>query len=389
MNQERVKAIAELLEFAFALPAVADNIGPLRAWTKQLRVDGIDTKSRETLSACFPAFEGLQRRSKSLSDHGMKVDVTSRGTQRVATGRHRRYAGDETLPGGCYYSVCNDSSGNDDGILVWELMTYWDNTSTKFPSILDSTAHIEDAAPYRLRYPHLAEQPFLMLTARDIVSVNSEGIHLGETEQVFVPLVIEEVEINSVLDLRHPLMQDCFSEILGTLEALVGNQGNSLYGNVDVTLKKPPGNFASLLPTLLTPQPGATTFHDAIGAICRSAEVNGLVFPSARRDVHVASTRSGEIESFSGWNFVDYRRAPPMNTKVALENFGRLVQWLTPKNIGIDLEWHDDGNLREWKVSGAEDGERRRYDLEWLIKAGLRSPLSDKSTYFSARERGT
>ena len=47
MNEELIK---QLTEFAFALPVVADDIGPLRAWTKQLRVDTLDTKSRETLS---------------------------------------------------------------------------------------------------------------------------------------------------------------------------------------------------------------------------------------------------------------------------------------------------------------------------------------------------
>ena len=386
MNEELIK---QLMEFAFALPVVADDIGPLRAWTKQLRVDTLDTKSRETLDACFPAFEGLRRTAKSQADSGIKVDRTSRGAYRVATGRHRRYAGDETLPGGCYYSICNDSSGNDDGTLVWELMSYWDNTSTKFPSLLDSTVHTDDAVPYRLLYPHLAEREFLMVTVRDIVSVNSEGIRLGETEKVFVPLSIEEVEINFVMDLRHPLMQDCVAQVLGSLEAILGSQGMLLDGIRHHNLKDPPGDFATLLPTLISPHPGGTMFHDAIGALCRSAQGNGLVFPSARKDVFVSSRRDGKIESFSGWNFVDYRRAPPMNPDVAVSLLGSQIQWLTPASIGIDLEWRDDGDRREWKVSGAEAGERRRYDLEWMIKAGTMSPLSDKSPYFAARERRT
>ena len=73
----------------------------------------------------------------------------------------------------------------------------------------------------------------------------------------------------------------------------------------------------------------------------------------------------------AGGIFVDYRRAPPVNPDVAVSLLGSQIQWLTPASIGIDLEWRDDGDRREWKVSGAEAGE-----------PPLRSRVDDQGRYY-------
>jgi hypothetical protein len=41
-----------------------------------------------------------------------------------------------------------------------------------------------------------------------------------------------------------------------------------------------------------------------------------MVFPSARRDVHV-NAGDGAVRGFSGWNFVDYRNAPDVRPEVS------------------------------------------------------------------------
>lgn len=140
---------------------------------------------------------------------------------------------------------------------------------------------------------------------------------------------------------------------------------------VTQTLKEAPADFRELLPTLLSPQPGGSTFLDAIGAICRNSGVKGLVFPSSRLDSNIEYVRSEGIKTFSGWNFVDYSGdSPYVAPKVLLELLGLQVQWLQPYEVGIQIEWEEDSERRAWKLSVQKKGERQRYGLEWQIMAG-------------------
>jgi hypothetical protein len=59
-----------------------------------------------------------------------------------------------------------------------------------------------------------------------------------------------------------------------------------------------------------------------------------------------------------------------MSPQRAYGLFGHQVRWLHCEDVGIDIDWSDDGYTREWRVRGAESGERRRYELEWRIKDG-------------------
>jgi hypothetical protein len=379
--------LRSLLERSFTVGELGYRTGPFGGWIKQLSVDQLDERSRKVLDECFPEFAGFQRVAQFYRSGGIELELTPKGTTRTDTGRLRRYAGDETLSGGRYYSVCSDASGDDGGTLVWELMSYWSAASLKFPQLVDSTVHVDAARNLRRAMPHL-DRPFLMLTAHDIRRVASEGIKLGDSVAVIMPLTIQKVRIDSVVDLRLPVVQDFFADVLGRLEADFGRAGNAAYrgGGSNFTLKRAPESFAALLPTLLTPRPGGTTFHDAIGALCRNAGAAGLVFPSARRDVHV-NAGDGAVRGFSGWNFVDYRNAPDVRPEVILQNLGLQMNWLRPEHVGITVDWTDDGMRRRWRVSGAEAGERRRYDLEWEVMAGSRTPSPGWTTWFAARDR--
>jgi hypothetical protein len=154
-------------------------------------------------------------------------------------------------------------------------------------------------------------------------------------------------------------------------------------GNIR-THKEVPHSFRELLPTLMTPGIGGTSFHQAVGAWMRSNRIAGLVFPSSRRNARTAS-EGLEVTDFDGWNFVDYRDSPIVDYE---RLFGLQPDWLREEDTGIQLaDWLDDGNKRAWRIQGAEEGERRRYDLEWEVLAGRRTPSLVWDTRFGAREQ--
>jgi hypothetical protein len=352
---------------------------PFRGVVKQLCTEKLDARSRSLLEVCFPNFQGLQEVADYFVQGGILDEITSTGTHPMASGRQRRFAGDNSLLGGRYYSVCQGDRGNDGGTLVWELMTYWNASAGAFPNLVDSTVHVDPSLDARLRAanPELGDRPFLLLKASKINVATAEKIELGDTIAAYLPLTVKSVEIDNVIDLRLPEIQDGFAEFLGAFETIVGWAGSH------VMFKGIPQTFLEILPTLITPRPGGTTFHQAIGFLCRMFDVSGLVFPSARRDVYVASHQGGMVEDFDGWNFVDYRDAvidlenkskDEMNVLMRL--FGKQIKWLSEGQIGVRIDWKDEGKRRTWGVSGAEKGERQRYEIEWSIRRGerIRSP---------------
>lgn len=81
-----------------------------------------------------------------------------------------------------------------------------------------------------------------------------------------------------------------------------------------------------------------------------------------------------------GWTHppVDYKRF-----------FGLQPDWLREENTGVHVaEWLDQGDKRAWQINGAEEGESKRYDLEWDMVAGRRSAQSLMwDSRFGAREK--
>ncbi len=349
---------------------------------KQLNTSKLDADSRTLLDLCFPKFMGSQRVAESMTGSGLHTQMTSKGAIPASSGRMRRYAGDSTLPGGRYYSVCQEASGRDGGTLVWELMSYWSAESALFPELIDSTVHIEAAASLRKQHTWL-DKPFLLLKAHEIESVSEKGIVLGNTLGKVMPLEIHGVEIPGVLDLRTQEAQDWFTAHFGMLETQAGKAGVVSGGQRLIMVKDPPGDFREILPTLLAPSPGGYAFHEAVGAWLRTHGVDGLIFPSARRDCHVTCT-DGTIVSFDGWNFVDYRGAGA----AAFDRlFGLQPHWLKEHHVGIKVtEWADTPSNRHWRVVGPEEGERKRYDLEWRSRISQRTPSVVWNTRDGGRE---
>jgi hypothetical protein len=73
----------------------------------------------------------------------------------------------------------------------------------------------------------------------------------------------------------------------------------------------PPSTVEGLFPILLSPEiGGANPFIQALGSWLRSHGCHGIVFSSARSDFS-ATERGGTLATSAGWNFVDFRGAPP------------------------------------------------------------------------------
>jgi len=334
----------------------------LRCWLKQLIPDELDEHSRQLLDNCFPDFNDQHDVANRLNADELAFVVGAKGTLPTHLGRLRRFAG-PGLPRGRYSSICQDSSGDDGGTLVWELMSYWTANATLFPELIDSTVHHDAARALRENYPSIVgAAPFLLIKASQIEGLTSDEskptIVLGTSIAKVLPLHIVQVEIDRVVDLRLQTTQDWFADFFGRLETEKGRAGN----NGLRIWKEAPSGFREILPTLMTPSIGGTSFHQAVGSWLRTNKANGLVFPSARRDVH-SQDRNGLVEKSEGWNFVLYHRAGPAGP----ENlFGLLPKWLSEEDTGLSIvEWEDGETRRSFAVAGAEAGERKRYDLEW------------------------
>lgn len=350
---------------------------------KQLNTSRLDDHSRKLLDDCFPEFTGSQKVADWLKKSGITLQVTSKGTIPSTSGRMRRYAGDSSLPGGRYFAVCHDTSGDDGGTMVWELMSYWGARSRLVPELVDSTVHTQPAEALRREVDWLGDSPFVLVKASEIKSIPAEGVVLGETIGKVLPLDIREVQIPNVLDLRLREAQDWFAIHFGTLESDGGNSGVQVGETKLYMQKTKPEDFKSLLPTLLAPNPGGLAFHGAVGAWLRTHGVNGLVFPSSRRNCRVSSTNTAVLE-FDGWNFVDYRDSG----SAAFEGFfGLLPHWLEQHQTGVEVsDWSDDGLKRSWRVAGPEEGERRRYDLEWRTISKGSQPSVIQDNRYGGRE---
>ena len=110
---EKQKEVMKLYEQAFKF--LCESARPLRATVKQICTAKLDSRSRDLLDACFPDFRGQQEVSDWFAGGGVEWEITSTGTKPTTKGRLRRFAGDNSLEGGRYYSVCRDDNGNDGG----------------------------------------------------------------------------------------------------------------------------------------------------------------------------------------------------------------------------------------------------------------------------------
>ena len=160
---------------------------------------------------------------------------------------------------------------------------------------------------------------------------------------------IKQVTIENVFDLRQLKTQQWLVEFLPE-----GNKSLSKVADKFST-------FIEMLPSLTSPDRGGTDFTDALGGYLPVQGANGMVFPSARCNVK-CEFYNGELNDYSGWNFVDYRQLD----KPFSDSFIDFSPWITQVGKGIIIAHAPDDSpyANSWRIDGKEaweDSNRARW----------------------------
>ncbi len=281
---------------------------PLIAEGRQIDFERLHADSKMFLRFAFPGFS-----------------QTSDSEKRYNRNR-RRYAGDllsfwelkeSDLPRGRYHALLTPH-GHDGGLLREELLNYADSNITGDFAILDGL-QAGEFAKLGLSEPMDAIAG-VMVRTEDAIQMfdqfarqhNSDMVtrYLQSNSSIFCALmntIRTELRVDRCFDLRRPVarewlyetFRDGCPEITGTAETFPGK------------------DFLDMLPSLSQTSNGGGLLSQAVGVVLRRLGAEGLVFPSARKSVQATLYR-GELIDWDGWNFVDYRGAPPALTPTEL-----------------------------------------------------------------------
>ena len=286
---------------------------------KQVSVANLEEIERRTLAFYFPGYhQGAGFENADLADSSpLRPFQDAKFSVIRDKNQSRRYAGDYSLPRSSYFTVCRTSSGDDGGLLLRELGAYAKPHVSGMVVVLDTTDPTEEVAPLRAmlksgksalflfpQEPRHFPSPF-----RKLVGGQAQG-HAQIT--AVIPTQILQVKFDQLIDLRTPSTRRWFTTELTRLT----NDGVPARNGTTVTLRAfplaaPLERFEDLLPTLLTQAlGGGRGVTDIAGRWLRQIGADGLIFPSARADVSVTYS-NGILNSWYGWNLVDYRSAPP------------------------------------------------------------------------------
>jgi hypothetical protein len=304
------------------VPPEEEDPPPLSTFSgtlKQIETAAIPEPAHEVFTYFFPRFESLNRMPGGLSDGGRIVAFDNHLHAHYIGVRQRRFAGDDTLPRGSYWAVESvadpeyhfsdfgfDAENNP---VIRELFSYAEPFRRINPKLIDSTIDTDEVDQLRTLGLTEAGNPCII----QIIEPHDEGalpaalgINPDEVTILEYPLRISTVTIPDVLDLRMPsaalwLVKFCASREASVVEALEVEKPES-----------PTVFFTRLLRFLLHQEGGGSLpLLQGIGAWLRSNGVAGLVFPSARCDSGVI-VKNGEVTSWWGFNYVDYRGSSPV-----------------------------------------------------------------------------
>jgi hypothetical protein len=247
-------------------------------------------------------------------------------------GRMRRYAGD---PLAAMYQLPSDlareryhailaSNGSDCGTMLAELAAYFGPMDTGSfdlfdplgfavrdptggPVIAAIVVQFKRDSPTFERFREYCEH---RITAEEFARCSDSPSSPDIT--IFLQNRFDDLAVERVIDLRLPATRSWFFDRYK--EGVLGcpGWGQKLMGD----------DFDAMLPALLSQKLGGEYVTQVIGADLRSRNASGLVFPSARCNC-TAQILEGQLVHWNGWNFVDYRGAPPP----IVQNEGQLL-WL-------------------------------------------------------------
>lgn len=284
----------------FEKPAMPCPTSIFKAFVKQVRPSAMAESERNFLNTAFggflteaqPAGE-VNALLAACSPHVFHEDRLP-----------RRYDGDKTLPRGRYYTVCENAEGNDSGTLRRELLFY------KSARVADGHFEVYDPGlpEHREMIGHLGLEASaverIVIQFMPFAQPPNNAAPSGFT--LSIPVEIQELRVDGVLDLRRPAALDWVYRTIPALRFLCDETGDS---QPCFPFRPQPGAFAEILPSLLDQARGGGNFDKLLGLYLRQLGVSGLVFPSVRSDAYTYAV-NGEPAEFHGWSFVDYRAAP-------------------------------------------------------------------------------
>jgi hypothetical protein len=302
-------------------------------------------QARRVFTYFFPRFETLNDLPFQLQlenpDRPMLWFTGEGGLGMLWAGiRQRRFAGDQTLPRGSYWAVqsaiaeglfsARSEFIEDNNQVIRELFAYAEPYCRLEPELLDSTVDTEKVNKVQgLGLTEITRPCILHIIYPHFKGVlpAALGIDPDQTTIIEYPLRISSVTIPDVLDLRLPSAASWLVKFCTSRDSWVARA---------LDIEEPPSPaayFALLLHYLLDQGTGGELpLLQLIGAWLRSNGVAGIVFPSARCDSGVV-VQDGELTSWWGFNYVDYRGAPAVEWN---EHFGGAVR--VPNMEGIQFK---------------------------------------------------
>jgi hypothetical protein len=281
---------------------------------KQVDIPGLGELSRYAFESAFGSYswdnstisEATSELSRAFGGAKFLFDTTT----------SRRFAGDSTLPRARYYSISDDDYGWDDRTLLREisayltgsiyagLVSFFDTSMQNSMELLGILAEIPkknyDALDFSLPSFLIALRPL----ARDPVLRKAYG--RGRHYVVQIPFTLTTETFERVIDLRRPEAQVWLVEEFKSTMVDEDIQIPVLIG------RKPPADFAELLPSLLDQWlGGGWSTGNLAGFFARRVGADGLVYPSARSNASL-NLYNGTVRDSAAWCFVRYKDAPEM-----------------------------------------------------------------------------
>lgn len=160
---------------------------------------------------------------------------------------------------------------------------------------------------------------------------------------IIIPLLIQHATVERIFDLRQLRTQRWLTAFLP--------KGDDM---LSMPMAKSLDSFSQMLPSLTYWERGGSDLTDALGKYLRRKGANGLVFPSARSDVKCEFLH-GNLESFRGWNFVDYRGTRPLSDVV--RDYSSWENRALAEGIKIVSAPDDHPYAYSWRIEGKEAAE--------------------------------
>ena len=360
------------------LQGVSAPLTTFRGVLKRVDRSGLGPLSMATLEHAFPMFkdaESHKRSTEMLRELG--VDISNMRTlqqdredrtrdlvvdvESFVDRQFRRYSGEKNLPSRCYSSVCVDDVGNDEQTLCRELFEYTDHRIPGFIFVSDNfDQELIGAmvASGKLKNEPLSSGIFvLLLPPSDSAGRQAfwqfycpilekiYGTQNGHSDDwlgittVFIPTVVDKIELPGVVDLRQQVSQEWLYRFFRNGDGAIFNKTHS-----DIA------EFVNMLPALVYPEFGGSGVTKAIGTWMRALGIAGLVFPSARSDAGIVFDRDGRLLSHHGWNFVDYRNTFLVPDKQAHFDLNPWYDFVGSRQAAPVLQREG----KSWQIKGCE-----------------------------------